>query len=43
MNEMNKDVPSELDFVREGHSAERVARDLAHRKDIRIPEIIWEH
>lgn len=43
MNEMNKDVPSELDFVREGHSAERVARDLAHRKDIRIPEVIWEH
>lgn len=43
MNEMNKDVPRELDFVLEGQSAERVARDLAHRKDVRIPEIIWEH
>lgn len=43
MNEMNKDVPRELDFVLEGHSAEHIARDLAHRKDIRVPEIIWEH
>ena len=43
MNEMNKDVPRELDFILEGHSAERVARDLAHRADIRIPHIIWEH
>lgn len=43
MNEMNKDMPRELDFVLEGHSAERVARDLAHRKDVRIPEIVWEH
>jgi len=43
MDEMNKDVPRELDFILEGHSAERVARDLAHRKDIRVPKIIWEH
>jgi aarF domain-containing kinase len=43
MNEMNKSVPRELDFILEGHSAERVARDLAHRADIRIPRIIWEH
>jgi predicted unusual protein kinase regulating ubiquinone biosynthesis (AarF/ABC1/UbiB family) len=43
MNELNKDVPRELDFILEGHSAERVARDLAHRKDVRIPEIVWEH
>lgn len=43
LNEVNKDVPRELDFILEGHSAERVARDLAHRDDIRIPEIVWEH
>jgi aarF domain-containing kinase len=43
MNEMNKDVPRELDFILEGHSAERVAKDLAHRGDVRIPEIVWEH
>ncbi len=43
MNEMNKDVPRELDFILEGHSAERVAHDLAHRGDIRVPTIVWEH
>jgi predicted unusual protein kinase regulating ubiquinone biosynthesis (AarF/ABC1/UbiB family) len=43
MNEMNKDVPRELDFMLEGRSAERVAKDLAHRTDIRVPEVIWEH
>ena len=43
MNEMNKDVPRELDFMLEGRSAERVARDLAHRSDIRVPEVVWEH
>lgn len=43
MAELNKDVPGELDFVREGHSSERVARDLAHRDDIRIPKVVWEH
>src|SRR5690242_11910889 len=43
MNEMNKDVPRELDFVLEGHSAERVANDLSHRTDIRVPHVIWEH
>lgn len=43
MNEMNKDVPRELDFILEGHSAERIARDLAHRSDVRVPKIIWEH
>lgn len=43
MTELNKDAPRELDFILEGHSAERVARDLAHRKDVRIPKIVWEH
>ncbi len=43
MDEMRKYVPRELDFVLEGQSAERVARDLAHRADIRVPKVIWEH
>jgi aarF domain-containing kinase len=43
LNEVNKDFPRELDFVLEGKSAERIARDLAHRADIRVPEIVWEH
>ncbi len=43
MAEMNKYTPQELDFVHEGHSGERVARDLAHRSDIRVPAVVWEH
>lgn len=43
MGEMNKDVPRELDFILEGHSAERVARDLSHRGDVRVPRVLWEH
>jgi aarF domain-containing kinase len=43
MEELNRQVPRELDFVLEGQSAERVARDLAHRRDIRIPKVYWEY
>lgn len=43
MDEVRKYVPRELDFVLEGHSAERVAADLAHRPDIRVPEVVWDH
>ncbi|HMO96382.1 MAG TPA: ABC1 kinase family protein [Tepidiformaceae bacterium] len=43
MADLNKTIPAELDFVREGKSAERVARDLAHRGDIHIPGVLWEH
>lgn len=42
MQEMNRNIPRELDFVLEGKSAERVAADLAHRSDIRIPSVFWE-
>ncbi len=43
MQEMRRYVPRELDFVLEGKSAERVAADLAHRPDVRVPRVIWEH
>ena len=43
IGEMADYVPRELDFVTEGHSAERVARELTHRTDVRVPEIVWEH
>ena len=42
MRELNTNIPRELDFVLEGHSSERVARDLAHRADIKIPKVYWE-
>ncbi len=43
IGEMADYVPRELDFVAEGQSAERVARELAHRTDVRVPKIVWEH
>jgi aarF domain-containing kinase len=43
MNELNRQIPRELDFVLEGQSAERVARDLSRRRDIRVPRVYWEY
>jgi aarF domain-containing kinase len=43
MDEVCKYMPRELDFELEGRSSERVARDLAHRSDVHIPPVIWEH
>ena len=43
IGEMADYVPRELDFVAEGESAERVARELAHREDVRVPTIVGEH
>jgi predicted unusual protein kinase regulating ubiquinone biosynthesis (AarF/ABC1/UbiB family) len=43
LDELGDAVPRELDFVREARSAERVARELAAREDLRIPGIVWEH
>ena len=42
VQELNKNMPRELDFVLEGHSGERVQKDLAHRADVRIPDVYWE-
>jgi predicted unusual protein kinase regulating ubiquinone biosynthesis (AarF/ABC1/UbiB family) len=41
--EMRQQIPQELDFINEGHNAERVARDFAGVEDIVVPEIYWEH
>ncbi|MFQ5381055.1 MAG: ABC1 kinase family protein [Dehalococcoidia bacterium] len=42
MDEISRYTPLELDFVHEGHASERIARQLAHRGDIRIPTVDWE-
>lgn len=42
MDEMRRTVPRELDFRIEADSAERVARDMARRADVRVPEIYRE-
>src|SRR6185436_2634290 len=39
MDEVCKYTPRELDFELEGRSSERIARDLAHRKDVAVPPV----
>jgi predicted unusual protein kinase regulating ubiquinone biosynthesis (AarF/ABC1/UbiB family) len=41
--EMRKHIPLELDFINEGHNAERVAADFADVSDIVVPKIYWEY
>lgn len=41
--EMRKHIPLELDFINEGHNAERVARDFADVSDIVVPKIYWDY
>jgi aarF domain-containing kinase len=41
--EMRKHIPLELDFINEGHNAERVAKDFADVHDIVVPNIYWDY
>jgi predicted unusual protein kinase regulating ubiquinone biosynthesis (AarF/ABC1/UbiB family) len=41
--EMSKMIPLELDFVREGHNAEKIAANFAGVEDVVVPAIYWEH
>jgi aarF domain-containing kinase len=41
--EMRKHIPLELDFINEGHNAERIAADFATVQDIVVPKIYWEY
>jgi predicted unusual protein kinase regulating ubiquinone biosynthesis (AarF/ABC1/UbiB family) len=42
LDELGDAVPRDLDFEQEGRAAERAARDLAARPDVRIPAVLWE-
>jgi len=42
-DEMRKHVPLELDFINEGHNAERIAADFADVDDIVVPKIYWDY
>jgi predicted unusual protein kinase regulating ubiquinone biosynthesis (AarF/ABC1/UbiB family) len=43
IDELTEHVPLELDFENEARNAERVAAMLAHRSDVMVPCVIWEH
>jgi predicted unusual protein kinase regulating ubiquinone biosynthesis (AarF/ABC1/UbiB family) len=42
VRELEKMMPLELDFINEGHNAERVARDLEGQPQFVVPRIVWE-
>lgn len=41
--EMRQTIPKELDFINEGHNAERVAKDFADVEDVVVPKIYWDY
>lgn len=41
VEEAKKNIPLELDFLNEGHNAEKVAKMLAHLSFLKVPEIHW--
>ena len=40
--EMARNAPDEVDFIHEGHAAERIASFLADRDDVVVPRIYWD-
>jgi predicted unusual protein kinase regulating ubiquinone biosynthesis (AarF/ABC1/UbiB family) len=43
VDELARYIPRELDFVNEGRNAEAIAANFAHRPDVVVPKIHWEH
>ena len=43
MDELGSQMPRELDFENEGRNAEAIGARLAHRPEIVVPKIVWEH
>lgn len=43
IEEMQDNVPLELDFINEGHNAELIDRNFADRTDVVVPKIYWEY
>jgi predicted unusual protein kinase regulating ubiquinone biosynthesis (AarF/ABC1/UbiB family) len=42
-DEMNRMIPLELDFIREGRNSERIAENFAAAEDIVVPDVYWEY
>jgi len=43
VEELGQHVPKELDFINEGHNAERCAEFFAERDDVHVPSIFWRY
>lgn len=42
VEEFSQTLRAELDYIREGHSAERFATNFADEPDIHVPRVFWE-
>ena len=42
VEEFSETLRAELDYIREGHSAERFAKDFANEPGLHIPRVYWE-
>jgi aarF domain-containing kinase len=40
-DELRKNLPLELDFLQEGHNAEKVSNLFAHLNWLKVPKIYW--
>ncbi|XP_066148999.1 uncharacterized aarF domain-containing protein kinase 5 [Euwallacea fornicatus] len=43
LNDFVEALKQELDFINEGHNAERCARELAHLKYVYVPKVFWKY
>ncbi|XP_026318997.1 uncharacterized aarF domain-containing protein kinase 1 isoform X2 [Hyposmocoma kahamanoa] len=43
VDETKKNIAKELNFIQEGHNAERVAKLFSDYKWLKVPKIFWEH
>lgn len=43
IDETKKNIAKELDFIQEGHNAERVAKLFSDYKWLKVPKIFWEY
>jgi aarF domain-containing kinase len=43
IDDLRGSIPQELDFVHEGHNAERVARNFDGKPGVIVPRIVWKH
>jgi predicted unusual protein kinase regulating ubiquinone biosynthesis (AarF/ABC1/UbiB family) len=41
VNELASTVGREIDYISEGHNADRFSKNFAHRKRVHVPRVVW--
>ncbi len=42
LNEFDEVLKEEMDYLNEGHNADRLAANMADEKDVHVPEVYWD-